>query len=243
MVCATRFQTLRVFYQPMKHVGIVPCRWIAFQFFEGTLMMGAPSHSAMRRSQNEVTSNHRRSNDQSTPPQTGHVHYTWPAPQGSCLLASAAELTVEPQIVALHSARGRSKASSCSIRLRHTMTTGPFPPAPSPVTQTKDTKTLAPRPRQQAPLPSADSICVTIASSSKFLRQQLSNAMVDFITPLRIVDRTAPDEDFPELIKFDVARGHNADGGAGSALCLSRTSWRCGRCATFAAIIRKEEKS
>ena len=105
-------------------------------------------------------------------------------------------------------------------------------------------KTFAPLFRQQAPLPSADSICVTIASSSKFFRQPLSNAMVVFTTPLRIVDRTAPDQEFPELIKvYDVARGHNADGGAGSALCLSMTSRRCGRCATFAAIIRKEEKS
>ena len=148
--------------------------------------------------------------------------------------------------VAHHSTWGRSTASSCSIRQRHTMTTGPFPLAPSPVTQTifcnhQRHSHLAPG--SNSALPSADSICVTIASSSKFLRQQLSNAMVDFITPLRIVDRTAPDEDFPELIKFDVARGHNADGGAGSALCLSRTSWRCGRCATFAAIIRKDEKS
>ena len=65
------------------------------------------------------------------------------------------------------------------------------------------------------------SICVAIASSSKFLRQQLSNAMVDFSMPLRIIDHTAPDEDFPELIKFDdVARGHNADGGPGSALLV-----------------------
>ena len=86
-------------------------------------------------------------------------------------------------------------------------------------------------------MPSADSICVTIASSSKFLRQQLSNVMPDFTTPLHCTIY------FPELIQFDdVARGHNADGGAGSALCLSRTSWRCGSCATFAAIIRKEEK-
>jgi hypothetical protein len=62
---------------------------------------------------------------------------------------------------------------------------------------------------------------VAIASSSKSLRQKLSDAMVDFSTPLRIVDNTAPDADFPELINFDdVARGHNADGGAGSSLLV-----------------------
>jgi hypothetical protein len=45
--------------------------------------------------------------------------------------------------------------------------------------------------------------------------------MVDFCSPLRIADRTAPDADFPELTNFDdVARGHNADGGAGSALLV-----------------------
>ena len=65
------------------------------------------------------------------------------------------------------------------------------------------------------------SICVAIASSSKLFRQKLSDALVTFAAPLRIVDRTAPDEDFPELISYDdVARSHNADGGAGSALLV-----------------------
>jgi hypothetical protein len=60
-----------------------------------------------------------------------------------------------------------------------------------------------------------------IASSSKSLRQKLSDAMVDFSIPLRIDDHTAPDAEFPELINFDdVARGHNSDGGAGSALLV-----------------------
>ncbi len=53
------------------------------------------------------------------------------------------------------------------------------------------------------------------------LRRKLGDALVAFSTPLRIVDRTAPDEDFPELIKYDdAARSHNADGGAGSALLV-----------------------
>ena len=146
--------------------------------------------------------------------------------------------------VAHHSTWGRSTASSCSMWLHHTMTSYPLPPAPSPVTQTifcnhQRHSHLAPG--SNSALPSADSICVTIASSSKFLRQQLSSAMVDFTTPLRIVDRTAP-YTFRNSLNLTTSPGHNADGGAGSALCLSRTSWRCGSCATFAAIIRKEEK-
>jgi hypothetical protein len=49
----------------------------------------------------------------------------------------------------------------------------------------------------------------------------LTSAIVDFSAPLRIDDRTAPDEDFPELINVDhVARGHNSDGGAGSSLLV-----------------------
>jgi len=141
--------------------------------------------------------------------------------------ASAGCLQLWRCVVAHHSTWGRSTASSCSIQQRHMMTTGPFPPPPSPVAQTiscnhQRHSHLAPGSKHRCPmLTRARSICVAIASSSKFLRQQLSNAMVDFSTPLRIVDHTAPDEDFPELIKFDeVARGHNADGGAGSALLV-----------------------
>ena len=65
------------------------------------------------------------------------------------------------------------------------------------------------------------SICVAIASSSKSLRSKLQDAVVEFSTPLRIADNTAPDEHFPELTNFDnVARGHNIDGGPGSALLV-----------------------
>ncbi len=62
---------------------------------------------------------------------------------------------------------------------------------------------------------------MAIASSSKSLRHKLNEAMVDFSSPLRIADRTAPDEHFPELTNYDdVARGHNTDGGPGSALLV-----------------------
>ena len=101
------------------------------------------------------------------------------------------------------------------MRHRRTMMTGSWP---LPLLHLQSSKACAPHP---IALTRPCSVCVAIASSSKFLRQQLSNAMVDFSTPLRIVDHTAPDQDFPELIKFDdVARGHNADGGAGSALLV-----------------------
>jgi hypothetical protein len=68
------------------------------------------------------------------------------------------------------------------------------------------------------------SICVAIASSSKSLRSKLHDAVVEFSAPLRIADHTAPDEHFPELTNVDhVARGHNIDGGPGSALLVKGT--------------------